>query len=101
MRPSIHASDPSINGAPVRGAADQPTPANLSSLGVAKPRHSASWSAPRMLMHKPSEVAMRGHDVDVNAGQTATSGGSIDRDTKLWAVKPTGLPPSRAVTLVT
>ena len=44
---------------------------------------------------------MRGHDVDVSAGHTATSGGSIDSDTKLCAVNPTGLSPSSAVTIVT
>src|SRR5688500_4729591 len=55
-----------------------------------------------MLMHRPSAAAMRGHDVEVKAGHTATSGGSIDSDTKLWAVKPTGVSScSSAVTMVT
>ena len=54
-------------------------------------------------MHNPSAAAMRGHDVDVLAGDTATSIGSIDSDRKLCAVKPTGLPVSGsiAVTIVT
>jgi len=34
--------------------------------------------------------AIRGQLVEVRAGATATNGGSMDSETKLWQVKPTG-----------
>ncbi len=45
--------------------------------------------------------AIRGQLVDVRAGATATYGGSIESETKLWQVKPTGSPSSMPDTMVT
>ena len=44
---------------------------------------------------------MRGQLVEVRAGATATYGGSMERETKLWQVKPTGWPSSMPDTIVT
>ena len=44
---------------------------------------------------------MRGQLVEVRAGATATYGGSMESETKLWQVKPTGSPSSMPDTMVT
>ena len=88
-------------GDPVPGAGRQATPSNLGPPERAKPMHSSSWSSLRTLTQKLPDRAMRGQLVEVRAGATATYGGSIERETKLWQVKPTGSPSSTPDTIVT
>src|SRR5580692_9803851 len=103
MSPNRHstmASELSMTGAPVMPC-DQPTPSNLSPPEMAKERQSASWCSPRILTQKLPALAMRGQLVELRAGARMTIGGSSERAAKDWQLKPTGMPSSSAVTMVT
>ena len=91
-RQSTQARLPSITGAPVTGAGCQSTPSNLSPPETAKPRHSVLLVVAQDVHAEAPARAIRGQLVEVRAGATATKGGSMERETKLWQVKPTGSP---------
>ena len=79
-----------MTGEPVPGAGCQSTPSNLGPPDTANPAHRSSWASVSTFTQKLPDPAMRGQLVEVRAGATATKGGSIDSDTKLWQVNPTG-----------
>ena len=87
---STHARQPSITGEPVHGAGCQATPSNLDPPDTANPRHRSTCRSLSTFTQNLPARAIRGQLVDVRAGATATKGGSMDRETKLWQVKPTG-----------
>ena len=85
-------------GAPV-ACTDQPIDAAWPAC--AKTSLTACWSAASTLMPKQPSVRIRGQLVLVLAGQTATSGGASDNETKDCAAKPMRSPLSLPVTMAT